>query len=261
MPVRGYIPWSQAMLPISFLPFNDGGPLRYRSLPYGTILLIFINVVIHLYMLDNYGRGLFTPRLWVMWRIFGQVPAHVVDGTGYPGLSSLGAVFLHGGWFHLFFNMIYLWTFGKRVEDACGTPRYLAFYLMAGLMGNWLTVVAFDLGLTGEGLTPGIGASGAISGLMGAYLLLFPRTRISGFFALTVFCVIPIPYRIKLPSWIYLCYFLAVQLYYSYTWVTEGSNNYGVGFLAHLGGFLSGLLIFLYIRKDVFYRYWTKADL
>ncbi|HLA42960.1 MAG TPA: hypothetical protein VJZ27_05965, partial [Aggregatilineales bacterium] len=96
--------------------------------------------------------------------------------------------------------------------------------------------------------------------VMGAYLILFPGTRVSGFFAITYFCIIPIPYRVRLPALLYLFYFLAQQLYYSYFLVTA-DISFGVGFLAHLGGFLSGILIFLYVRKDVFFRYWTKADL
>ena len=159
---------------------------------------------------------------------------------------------------HLGFNMVALWTFGKRVEDACGPMRFVAFYLMAGLMGSWLTAIAHAIGLTPEGDITGIGASGAIAGVMGAYLVLFPGTRVSGIFFVTSIplpggswfpCLIPIPYRVRLPALVYLFYFLGLQLYYTYVTVTE-DINFGVGFLAHLGGFFSGLLIFLYIRKE-----------
>jgi membrane associated rhomboid family serine protease len=248
------------MLPISFFPYNDGGKLRYRSFPYGTLFLIFLNVLIHLYMIEAFEHSPTPNRLYVMWFIFGSVPDHVQSGWGLPGIASLGSMFLHSGWMHLIFNMMFLWTFGKRVEDACGTPRYLAFYLMAGLAGDWLTIFTHDIGLFPDGARPGIGASGAISGLMGAYLVLFPGTRISGIFAITYWCIFPIPRRFRLPSWIFLLYFLFEQLLYSYLVVHEGVS-FGVGFLAHLGGFLSGLLIFLYLRKDVFYRYWSTADL
>jgi membrane associated rhomboid family serine protease len=155
------------------------------------------------------------------------------------------------------------------VEDACGPLRFVAFYLMAGLMGSWLTTIAHTLGFTPDGNITGIGASGAIAGVMGAYLVLFPGTRVSGIFFVTALylpgegwfsCFIPIPWRFRLPALLYLFYFLGLQLYFTYLTVTE-DINFGIGFLAHLGGFFSGLLIFLYIRKDVFFRYWTKADL
>lgn len=243
-------------LPIpTFIPYNDNSDVRYRSLPLGTIALIVLNITVHLIMLD------YDPIEQAMrWRVFGSVSEHYETMWGLPGFSAISAVFLHGGELHLIFNMIFLWAFGKRVEDACGTARFLAFYLTAGLMGNLLTTLAFALGLTQDGLTPGIGASGAIAGVMGAYFILFPGTKISGLIAFNFFCILPIPYRVRLPAVVPLFIFLAQQVYFSYQSVQE-DYNYGVGFLAHLGGFISGLFIFLYLRKDVLYRYWTKADL
>lgn len=238
--------------PLSYLPYNDNNPVRYRTLPWGTITLILLNTVIYLSMVRYHWIDLVVAR-----RIYGSVPQHYIDGWGMPGFSAITSMFLHGDFFHLFFNMMFLWTFGKRVEDACGTFRYLAFYLTAGIMGDVLTVGAFALGLTGDGLITGIGASGAIAGVMGAYMVLFPGTRLSG---IVFFFFLPIPYRIRLPAVIPLLWFLVQQLYYSYQTV-ELEANYGVGFLAHLGGFITGALIFLYLRKDVFYRYWTPADL
>ena len=245
-------------LPITYFPYNDSGAVRYRSIPIATITLILINVVVHTILRPDFNLD--PIGVYAQWRIYGSVPDHFESGWGVPGFSAISALFLHGDLLHLLFNMVALWTFGKRVEDACGPLRFTAFYLMAGLMGSWLTTVAHMIGITPEGDITGIGASGAIAGVMGAYLVLFPGTRVSGYFALTFFCVIPIPYRVRLPALVYLGYFLALQLYYTYISVTE-DINFGIGFLAHLGGFFSGLLIFLYIRKDVFFRYWTKADL
>lgn len=251
--------WLFALLTyISYFPYNDSAPVRYRSIPFGTLSLIAVNVVVHLTLLADYR---FDPiGLYQQWLIYGSVPDRIQAAWGLPGVAAISSTFLHGGLLHLFFNMVALWTFGKRVEDACGTLRFLLFYLTAGLMGNWLPIVAEAVGLTGDGSVPGIGASGAIAGVMGAYLILFPGTKVSGLFAITVFCVIPIPYRVRLPAVVYLFYFLILQLYYTYVSVTE-KINFGVGFLAHLGGFFSALLVFLYLRKDVFFRYWTKADL
>jgi len=244
-------------LPFSFIPYNDNNPVRYRTLPWGTLALILVNTVIHLALF----RYHIIDKIMV-WQVYGTVPVHHVESWGMPGLSSVTAMFLHGDFLHLFFNMMFLWAFGRRVEDACGTFRFLAFYLTAGIMGDILTVGAFDLSMTSDGTIPGIGASGAIAGVMGAYMVLFPGTRISGIVVIYPgFCLIPVPYRVRLPAVIPLLWFLIEQVYYSFQVVTIEDPNYGIGFLAHLGGFISGILIFLYLRKDVFYRYWTPADL
>src|SRR5688500_17810138 len=115
--------------PVSYLPYNDGGEVRYRSIPYGTIGLIVVNTLIFMFV---YKLGIF--EMYLRWRIFGSVPDHILTGWGMPAFSVIGSIFLHGDIFHLSFNMLYLWTFGRRVEDACGTARFLAYYITAGIV-------------------------------------------------------------------------------------------------------------------------------
>lgn len=237
-------------LPFSFLPYNDSHPVRYSSFPKGVVGLIALNTAIHIY-LTTFPVG---DRIGY-WRLFGSVADHHEAAWGFAGFTAISSVFLHINWFHLVGNMVFLWTFGKRVEDACGTWRFLLFYLTAGIMGDLFTTLAHALGLVDNGFTSGIGASGAIAGVMGAYMILFPGVRISG--CLFLF-IIPIPMR--MPAVVPLLIFLGEQLYFSY-FVVTAEVSFGIGFLAHLGGFISAIFIFLYLRKDVLYRYWTRADL
>jgi membrane associated rhomboid family serine protease len=149
-------------------------------------------------------------------------------------------MFLHGSWMHLIGNMWFLWLFGNNIEDAMTRPRFIVFYLVCGLAAALLQVAASP-----SSIVPMVGASGAISGVMGAYLVLFPRVRVYtviflGFFIQTV----------ALPAWVMLIYWFFLQFVSGLASAVSEAGG-GVAFWAHVGGFLAGLvLIKLFVRPD-----------
>jgi len=150
------------------LPLNDTESNRYSFFPFMTLALIAVNTFIliwELYLPGYYLRMVF----W----IFGFTPSLTWAREGAGMISVLTSTFLHGGTFHLVSNMLFLWVFGRRVEDACGPGRFLVFYLLAGTTASLMTALALP-----HMAIPGIGASGAIFGVMGAYFVLFPGGRI-----------------------------------------------------------------------------------
>ncbi len=162
-----------------------------------------------------------------------------VTDPGRQGFNVLTSMFLHGSWMHLIGNMWFLWLFGNNVEDSMTRPRFVVFYLMCGLAAALLQVV-----LDPRSNIPMVGASGAISGVMGAYLVLYPRVR--------VFTLVPLGFfitSIALPAWVMLLYWGALQLLGGFTSI--GAEGGGVAFWAHVGGFLAGLVgVKLFARRD-----------
>jgi membrane associated rhomboid family serine protease len=183
----------------------------------------------------------------------GELTASLAPGTQFPmgerlvcltdpgrqTSNLLTSMFLHGSWMHLLGNMWFLWLFGNNIEDSMTRPRFLAFYLLSGLTAALAQVLANP---TSE--IPMVGASGAISGVMGAYLVLFPRVR--------VFTVVPLGFFIQtipLPAWMMLIYWAFLQVAGGVTSI--GAEGGGVAFWAHLGGFLAGVvLVKLFERRD-----------
>jgi membrane associated rhomboid family serine protease len=153
-----------------------------------------------------------------------------------PALSVLTAMFLHGGWLHLIGNMLFLWVFGNNVEDRLGWLRYLGFYLISGY------VAAYGFALVNATSTvPLVGASGAVAGVLGAYILLYPRARVWSLVPFLLF----IPLR--LPAWLVLGMWFLLQWFYSAGYaVSEGGS---VAYLAHVLGFLAGVLMALPLRR------------
>jgi membrane associated rhomboid family serine protease len=159
--------------------------------------------------------------------------------SGRQYANVITSMFLHGGWMHLIGNMWFLWLFGNNVEDAMTRPRFVVFYLLCGLAAALLQVFAEpDSGI------PMVGASGAISGVMGAYLVLFPRVR--------VFTLLPLGFfmtTIALPAWAMLLYWMFLQFIGGLGSI--GAEGGGVAFWAHIGGFVAGLaLVKLFARPD-----------
>ncbi len=155
---------------------------------------------------------------------------------GRAPLHLFTSMFLHGGWAHLLGNMWFLWIFGNNVEDSMGRLRFVAFYLLSGL-GAAFAQVALDP----SSIIPMVGASGAISGVMGAYVVLYPKVRVFTFVPLGFFFT-----TIALPAWVMLGYWMLLQLL-----GTLGGMRGGVAFGAHIGGFLVGaLLVKLFARRD-----------
>ncbi|MBK9926358.1 MAG: rhomboid family intramembrane serine protease [Anaerolineales bacterium] len=180
---------------------------------------------------------------------FGITPRLIHQMVGGGVISNVTAIFLHGDLFHLLGNMLPLWVFGRRVEDACGPWRFIAFYLFAGTCANLLfAVVLYDSPI------PGIGASGAIFGLMGAYLLLYPGARIR---TLVFISFVPLWPRVR-AFWI-VAYFFALQIIPAVEILVDKAD-YQVNYWAHLGGFFSGVFILLFIRPEAYARYMSDVS-
>jgi membrane associated rhomboid family serine protease len=159
----------------------------------------------------------------------GRAPQHI-----------LTSMFLHGSWMHILGNMWFLWLFGNNVEDSMGRGRFVVFYLICGIAAAAAQVISSP-----GSIVPMVGASGAISGVMGAYVVLFPRVR--------VFTLVPLGFfmtTIALPAWVMLGYWMLLQMVSSLPSLA-GSNEGGVAFMAHIGGFAAGaLLIKVFARRD-----------
>jgi membrane associated rhomboid family serine protease len=151
----------------------------------------------------------------------------------YTGLTSM---FLHGGWFHLIGNMWFLWIFGNNVEDSMGHARFLVFYLLCGL-----AAAAAQTATDPQSVIPMVGASGAIGGIMGAYVLLYPRVHVHMLIFLGLFVT-----TIAVPAVFMLGYWFAVQLLSG--WTSIGAEGGGVAFWAHVGGFVAGAVLVLLFR-------------
>lgn len=174
---------------------------------------------------------------------FGVIPADIVQLQNLYTLFT--SMFLHGGFWHLAGNMLFLFVFGDNIEDAMGHVSYLLFYLLSGLAAAGLQIA-----LDPTSTIPMIGASGAISGVMGAYLVLFPHGRIR---AIVVFGVIG--QVILVPAWIMIGLWFLLQLFSGFMSLGVGGNAGGVAFWAHVGGFIAGaVLVFLFRDKDAVAR-------
>lgn len=163
-----------------------------------------------------------------------------ITDPGRQPWNVFTSMFMHGGWMHLLGNMWFLWLFGNNIEDSTTRPRFLAFYLLSGI-GAALAQVMADP----DSIVPMVGASGAISGVMGAYLILFPRVR--------VFTMVPLGFyatTVALPAWVMLIYWMVLQL------VSQAASSLteqqgGVAYWAHIGGFVAGvILIKVFERRD-----------
>jgi membrane associated rhomboid family serine protease len=208
------------------IPLRDSQPSH--STPFVTILIVAINVVIFLFevTLDDFSRNHFINE-------YAMVPARFELST------LITSMFLHGGWMHLIGNMWFLWLFGNNVEDAMTRPRFLVFYLLCGVAAAALQVLTNP-----SSEIPMVGASGAISGVMGAYLVLFPRVR--------VFTLVPLGIvltTLALPAWVMLIYWAGLQIFGGFTSVVAGQTG-GVAFWAHVGGFVAGVVLIKLFQRD-----------
>ncbi len=215
------------------IPIRDH--LHTRSAPWVTGSLIALNTLVFLYQL-----GLPEWALDQWYYLWGIVPRRLLNPDwaswyGFPGgatLTLFTSMFLHGGWFHFLVNMWSLYLFGDDVEDRLGSTRYLTLYLLSGLIAGLSHALLF-----GDSTIPTIGASGAIAGIMGAWLTLFPRARIDVLVPLFIFLQIwTIPAAFYLPVW-----FLSQLL--SGTLALAAPGFSGVAFWAHIGGFVAGMFL------------------
>jgi len=206
-----------------FLPLRDDNP-RTRF-PAATLLLIAANAVAFLFQLSLTGRGqklLALEAGAIPYEIVNRIDIGPRDLLPVPG-SIWTSMFLHGGWGHLIGNMWFLWVFGDNVEEAMGSIRYLIFYFLVGTVGALSQCYAMP-----DSTAPMIGASGAIAGVLGGYLMLYPRARIA--------TLVMIPFLwpvIGVPAWIFLGGWFLAQF--------ALPSNSGIAWMAHVGGFIAGL--------------------
>jgi membrane associated rhomboid family serine protease len=234
------------------IPYHDEN--QTQRTPIVTFLLIAASVFMWI-VVQGAGMDLaLAESVCELGLIPGELTASVRPGTRFPMGEGLACVidpgtqvsnvftsmFLHGSWMHLIGNMWFLWLFGNNIEDSMTRPRFVAFYLLTGV-GAALAQVMADP----SSAVPMVGASGAISGVMGAYLVLFPRVR--------VFTLIPLGFFITsmaLPAWVMLIYWAVLQIFGGLASSLQEAQG-GVAFWAHAGGFVAGIvLVKLFERRD-----------
>ncbi|HNT73377.1 MAG TPA: rhomboid family intramembrane serine protease [Anaerolineae bacterium] len=240
---------------VFLLPLRDErGPGKRFPLMTWTLIAINIgiHIVFHLLLPPLVGEEMWKQFKWYLM----EVPAAIREGVGLGALSMITSAFLHANWSHLLGNMFYLFFFGRKVEDLIGSWKFASFYLVCIFVSSLVSVMSeLALPLT-QGWIPSLGASGAIMGLLGAYMFLYSDQRIR---TLVIVFLLPIP--IKLPVWAFMLYMLvsdmsgalleqelqALGLLYSQ----------GVGFMAHLGGLFAGIVCaYLFLPGEVLsYRY------
>ena len=220
-----------------FIPLNDENPTAGKT--YVTIALIVINILVFLWSYLRSAEGFQV----VMFQ-FGMIPAEIMHGIELtPQFSSpiyftpFTSMFMHGGFLHLAGNMLYLWIFGDNIEDTLGHLKFLIFYILSGV------AAALSFAFIKPGSTvPMIGASGAISGILGAYLIRYPQARVYTLFWFLFFIrIIPVPAFFVLGFWFIL------QVISGSSAIAYAKGG-GVAWFAHIGGFIFGVLVFLIFR-------------
>ena len=217
-------------------PLRDNVPTR--SKPVVTIALIAINVAVWLFYQ--------LPDLEGSVNELAFHPCEVNDSCAQVGedwwLTALTSMFMHGSWLHLGGNMLFLWIFGNNVEDRMGRVRFLAFYLLGGFAATALQAwVTFEWGSAGDALIPNLGASGAISAVLGAYLLLYPTAAV---------LTIVFYFLVEVPAFLFLGVWIFFQLWEGGFSLLHPEAGGGVAFFAHIGGFAFGLVaVYLFARR------------
>ncbi len=211
------------------IPLRDVIPSR--TTPFVTIGIIAANALAFWYELS-----LPAGARQVLIRDLGMVPA------AFAWLTLLSSMFLHGGWLHIIGNMWFLWIFGDNVEDRLGHGRYLGFYLLAGMVAGLAQAM-----VSPDSYVPTIGASGAIAGVMGAYFVLYPHSRVLTFIWLFIFVDI-----VEIPAVFFLGIWFLMQLFSGVGSVAQTAGSHGgVAFWAHVAGFLFGVLaVFVFRRPE-----------
>ena len=237
-------------------PYKDENPTERPAVV--TVSIIVANVLVWLFV---QGMGADAPLVRSVCEL-GLVPGEILrtakPGSGVelaPGIyclvgvapkywTVLTSMFTHGGWFHLIGNMVFLWVFGNNIEDAMGHGTFILFYLLCGV-----AAAATQTFLSPHSIVPMVGASGAISGVLGAYLLLYPRVRVHTLIILPIYIT-----TVALPAYVMLGYWAILQLVGGLGSLNEIERG-GVAFFAHVGGFIAGVvLIRLFVSEEVLRR-------
>jgi membrane associated rhomboid family serine protease len=208
------------------IPYKDDNPIQI--IPFSTILIIALNMLVFIMQLlsGEDGRSIVYS--------YGAIPHNIISFQSNqpipPVLTIFTSMFMHGGLFHLAWNMLYFWIFGNNIEERLGHIRFVLFYLFCGV------VAAFSHALLSPGShVPMIGASGAVSGMLGAYILLFPMAKVHTLIFLGFYVTV-----VKIPALIVIGFWAIIQVVSGL--LSSGSANLGgIAFFAHVGGFFAGL--------------------
>jgi membrane associated rhomboid family serine protease len=219
------------------IPLRDTQPSS--SFPFVTVTLIALNVALFLYQISLDA-----------WQLNNFIARYAVVPDRFQATDLLTSMFLHGGWMHLIGNMWFLWIFGDNVEDVLGHGKYLVFYIACGIAAALVHAL-----LNPYSRLPTVGASGAIAGVMGAYLVKFPHSRI-----LTLVPIIIFFTTLEIPAFLMLLYWFFIQIFsgigsVGYSQVSKG----GVAWFAHVGGFVAGVVLVYVLGTRERYRY--RSDL
>ncbi len=208
------------------IPLRDLAPAR--RVPVMTILLIVVNVLVFLYESNLRSRAY---QQFVLQ--YGLVPARLLSNTTpTQALTVVTSMFVHGDWLHILGNMLYLWVFGDNIEDRLGIVRFTIFYFVMGF-----TAAATQIAVDPTSRLPMIGASGAIAGVLGAYIMLYPRARVQTLIFIFIFIqIVSLPAVLLLGWWFLLQVFNAAMSLGAY-------QQGGVALFAHIGGFLGGAIL------------------
>jgi membrane associated rhomboid family serine protease len=215
-------------------PVGDDNSQR-RTFPYVTTALIVLNVLVFLLEL---ARGQPFIEQWAF------IPAQFSDQPGAEAVTIFSAMFMHGGWMHLIGNMLFLWIFGDNVEDRIGHGKFLIFYLLAGLAATFAQYT-----YNPESGIPNVGASGAIAGVLGAYILMFPQARVN---VLLGRQIVAMPAFVVLGLWIV---FQLISGVGTIAYTDESADVGGIAYMAHIGGFVAGLAMALLGRP-----FWSSSN-
>jgi len=205
------------------IPLRDS--IRSRHFPVINVLLIAVNVLVFLYEMT-----LPEKQVDILFRTYGLVPAKFATAGTASVVPLLTSQFLHGGPLHVGGNMLYLWVFGDNIEDRMGHLRYLLFYLLLGAVSGF-THLLFNFNST----IPTVGASGAVAGILGAYFITYPRSRILALIPLVVFWSVT-----EVPAVVFLFLWFVLQLASGVASVGSSQVGAGVAWWAHIGGFVAG---------------------
>jgi len=232
-------------------PYRDENQAQRASII--TWMIIALNILVWIFAQGAGSSLALAKSVCELGLIPGELTLSLPPGTAFPmgeGIACatdpgrqishvITSMFLHGSWMHILGNMWFLWIFGNNIEDSMGHLRFLAFYLVCGLAAAMAQVLASP-----NSPIPMVGASGAISGVMGAYLILYPRVK--------VYAIIPLGFiftSVGMPAWVMLGYWFLIQIVSGA--MSAGGEGGGVAFWAHAGGFIAGVvLIKLFIRTD-----------
>jgi membrane associated rhomboid family serine protease len=206
------------------IPLRDANPSRHT--PVVTITFIVINTLAFLYQVTLASGD----RLMPFFDTFAIIPAQLTTSFGAEFFTIFTAMFLHGSWMHLIGNMLYLWIFGDNIEDVLGHGRFVVFYVIGGLAATAAQVL-----IAPNSPVPNIGASGAIAAVLGGYLLLYPRARVT---------TLVFRFITEVPAFIVLGFWFVLQLFQGVgSLATVSAQTGGVAFFAHVGGFVAGLVL------------------